>query len=88
MNGLRLSVISLLLLLVVMSGIQVSWNSHRVRSLHAEIQSVQREHDTRLVENSRLLLERSVESSYRNVERYATEQLGMIFPEVVEQVYR
>ncbi len=76
------------LLLVVISGIQVTWSSQKVRLMHAEIQVIQREYDSRLAENSRLLLERSVEASYQNVERYAKDQLGMVFPENVRQVKR
>ena len=49
-------------------------------------QAAQRRQDAELAEHSRLLLERSMETSYANVERVAQSQLGMVFPETAEQV--
>lgn len=79
-------VVATLLLAVVISGVQVVNSSHEVRALHAELQSVQQRQDAELAEHSRLLLERSVQTSYANVEHVAQAELDMVFPEVVEQV--
>jgi cell division protein FtsL len=78
--------VGLLLLAVVASGVQVAYSSQKVRFLHAELQAAQRRQDAELAEHSRLLLERSMETSYANVERVAQSQLGMVFPETAEQV--
>jgi cell division protein FtsL len=78
--------VGLLLLAVVASGVQVAYSSQKVRFLHAELQAAQRQQDAELAEHSRLLLERSMETSYANVERVAQSQLGMVFPETAEQV--
>lgn len=75
-----------LLLAVVTSGLQVVYSSHDVRALHAELQSVQQRQDAELAKHSRLLLERSVQISYANVEHVAEAHLDMVFPDVVEQV--
>lgn len=76
----------LLLLGVVASGVQVAFSSQEVRFLHAELQAAQQQQDAELAEQSRLLLERSMETSYANVERVAQTQLDMVFPERAEQI--
>jgi cell division protein FtsL len=80
--------VAVLLLAVVASGVQVAYSSHEVRSLHGELQAAQRRQDAQLAEHSRLLLERSVQTSYANVERVAEVQLEMVFPNAVEEVER
>ena len=86
MNTRRIIGVGLLLLVVVASGVQVAYSSQKVRFLHAELQAAQRQQDAELAEHSRLLLERSMETSYANVERVAQSQLGMVFPETAEQI--
>ena len=81
-------VVGFLLLCVVGSGLQVVYTSERVRQLHGELQAAQRRQDAQLAEHSRLLLERSVETSYQNVELVAERRLAMVFPETVQQVAR
>ncbi|MBH79296.1 MAG: cell division protein FtsL [Gammaproteobacteria bacterium] len=76
----------LLFLGVVVSGVQVSYYSQRVRDLHGQLQAVQMHQDAQLAEHSRLLLERSVETSYQNIERIAQADLAMVFPEHVEHL--
>jgi cell division protein FtsL len=78
--------VGVLLLVVVASGVQVAYSSHAVRSLHGELQAAQRRQDAELAEHSRLLLERSVQTSYANVERVAQMQLEMTFPSAVERL--
>ena len=80
--------VGLLLLIVVGSGVQVVYTSERVRQLHGDLQAAQRRQDAQLAEHSRLLLERSVETSYQNVELVAQRRLAMVFPETVQQVAR
>ncbi len=76
----------LLLLAVVASGVQVAYSSQAVRFLHGELQVAQQQQNEELAKHSRLLLERSVETAYANVERVAQIQLDMVFPERVEQI--
>lgn len=76
----------LLLVAVVASGVRVAYSSQEVRSLHAQLQAAQQRQDAELAEHSRLLLERSMETSYANVERVAESQLDMVFPEQAEQI--
>jgi len=76
----------LLLLAVVGSGVRVAYSSQEVRYLHGELQAAQRQQDAELAEQSRLLLESSMEMSYANVERVAQSQLDMVFPERAEQI--
>ena len=75
-----------LLLAVVASGVHVAYSSQEVRYLHGELQAAQRQQDAELAEQSRLLLETSMETSYENVERVAELQLDMVFPERAEQI--
>ncbi len=86
MNRLRILGFVLALLSAVASGVQVAYSSQEVRSLHGELQAAQRQQDAELAEYSRLLLERSMETSYANVERVAQLQLNMVFPEWAEQI--
>lgn len=75
-----------LLLGTAASGIQVVYQTHEVRRLQVELQSIQRAQDELLSEYTRLLLERGTLASYQNVERLAVQELSMTFPESVERV--
>lgn len=77
-----------LLVAVVASGIQVALVSHRVRLLHVELEVAQKSQDQHLAEYSRLLLERSAQSAYQNVERLAEDRLDMTFPDDVKAIDR
>ena len=81
-------IVGLLLLSVVVSGVQVAHYSQQVRELHGQLQAAQMRQDAELAVHSRLLLERSVETSYQNVERVAESDLAMVFPENVEHLER
>jgi len=85
-NTSKILVCVALLLAVVASGVRVAYSSQEVRSLHAQLQVAQQRQDAELAEHSRLLLERSTETSYANVERVAELQLHMIFPEQAERI--
>lgn len=82
----RALLVTVLLLAVVASGIQVALISHDVRLLHGDLEAAQRAQDEHLAEHSRLLLERSALSAYQNVERVAETELGMRFPDKVEHL--
>ena len=88
MSRLQGWIVAALLLALMLSGVQVAFNSQRVRQLHADLEAAQRLQDEELAEHSRLLLERSAQTSYVNVERVAEAQLGMVFPERVEPIER
>ena len=79
-------IVATLLVAVTVSGVQVAFSSQKVRQLHADLQAAQRVQDEELAEHSRLLLERSAQTSYVNVERVAEAELGMIFPDRVEPI--
>jgi cell division protein FtsL len=79
-------IVAALLLAVTVSGVQVAFNSQKVRQLHADLEEAQRVQDEELAEHSRLLLERGAQTSYVNVERVAEAELGMVFPDHVEPI--
>jgi len=76
----------LALVIVVVSGIQVAFSTHRVRQMHMDLQVLQRARDNVLEEYSRLQLELAAVAAYQNVERTAEEQLEMTFPAEVRRV--
>ncbi len=86
MRGVDFALVGVLLVAVVVSGVQVAYYSQRVRDFHAQLQSAHKQQDAQLAEHSRLLLERSVETSYQHVERIAQTRLAMTFPEQVEHI--
>ncbi|MBX3705136.1 MAG: cell division protein FtsL [Pseudomonadales bacterium] len=86
MKGAQSWFILALLVVVVASGVQVALKSHEVRRLHAELQAAQRTQDELLAEYSRLLLERSTQAAFHNVERIAETELSMQFPDAVERL--
>ena len=75
-----------LLLAVVASGLLLVRRADEARQLHRHLEAARKVQDQLLVEHSRLLLERGALSAYHNVERVAAAELGMRFPERVEQV--
>ena len=69
--------------IVAASGVQVASKSHEMRRAYTQLSEEQARRDALLEEYSRLLLERGTLSSYRNVDRIASEALSMHFPEEV-----
>ncbi len=86
MSRLQAWMVAALLVALMVSGVQVAFNSQKVRQLHADLQTAQRFQDEELAEHSRLLLERSAQTAYANVERVAEAELGMTFPDRVEPI--
>jgi cell division protein FtsL len=74
------------LLVLVLSGIQVAFSTHRVRTLHIELQTLQGRLDDAVEEYSRLQIELAAVAAYQNVERTAELELEMTFPEEVRRV--
>jgi cell division protein FtsL len=72
--------------ILVASGIQVAFSTHRVRQLHMALQDVQAERDDALQEYSRLQLELAAVAAYQNIERTAEERLDMAFPSDVQRI--
>lgn len=90
-HGLKWSsaaVLLALLISVVASGLLVVQRTHEVRQLHKGLEAARQRQDRLLDEHSRLLLERGALSAYYNVERLAETDLGMRFPDQVQQVPR
>ena len=82
--GLPLGVVALaVLVLVIASGVQVASQAHVVRRLHAQLETMGKEYNALLAENSRLTLERGARASYARVEKEAAEKLAMHFPEKI-----
>lgn len=82
--GLPLGLIALGLLgLVIASGVQVASKTHEVRRLHSQLESMGKEYNALLAENSRLTLERGARASYARVEKEAVENLAMHFPDQI-----
>jgi len=71
---------------VAVSGVWVAAGSHGARQMFVQLERGQRVQDALLADYSRLLLERSMLSSYENVDQVAEHQLSMRFPEAVERV--
>jgi len=86
MRGAQVWLLLVVLCAAVMSGIQVAWQTHEVRRLHADMQAMHTRQDELLAEYSRLLLERSTLAAYQNVERIAQTELAMQFPDTVERL--
>lgn len=82
--GLPLGAVAFVLLgLVIASGVQVASKAHEVRRLHAQLESMGKEYNALLAENSRLTLERGARASYARVEKEASEKLTMHFPDQI-----
>jgi cell division protein FtsL len=71
---------------VAISGVWVAAGSHEARQLFVQLERGQRVQDELLADYSRLLLERSMLSSFENVDQVAEHRLSMRFPEAVERV--
>src|SRR5688572_19080611 len=69
-----------LLLCTFGSAIAVVLSKHMNRSLHMELQSLQKQRDTLQVEWSRLLLEQGTLGSDVRVEQVAKDELEMMLP--------
>jgi cell division protein FtsL len=76
----RIGIWVVLAALITASALLVVDSTHRVRTLHGEMQSAIEAHDEQMKEQSRLLLERSARAALPAVEQVATEELGMKFP--------
>lgn len=70
------------------SGMQVAAQAQDMRQAFRALSSAQEHRDALLAEYSRLLLERGMLSSYRNVGDTAANALGMRFPEEFKAVRR
>ena len=68
---------------VVASGVQVVYTAHTVRGLHAQLDQLAGRYDEMLADNTRLMLEREALASYAHVERTASQELAMHFPDRV-----
>jgi cell division protein FtsL len=73
---------------IALTGIGIASVSQDVRNVVMALEQSQRAEDELLAEQSRLLLERSMLSSFQNVDEVAERRLTMQFPEVVEKVER
>ena len=69
---------------LVVSAVGVVWTSHRIRTLTAELEALQVDHDEHLVERGRLFLEHSAFAGLARVETLAREKLGMKIPSQAE----
>ena len=85
-NAAQLLTVLALLLALVASGLSVVRRAEDARQLHQDLEAARKGQDQLLVEHSRLLLERAALSAYYNVERAAVAELGMRFPDQVEQL--
>ena len=75
-----------LTLATVVSGLRVVEAANDMRGLYRELGEVQARQDKLAAEQSRLMLERGALSSMQNIEQIARSELGMVFPEQIEQV--
>jgi cell division protein FtsL len=73
---------------IALTGVGIASISQDMRNIVMALERGQRAEDELLAEQSRLLLERSTLSSYRNVDQVAEQRLSMQFPEQVEKVER
>ena len=80
------TLIVVLVIAGVVSGVEVARGVQEVRVLHGHLETSRRAQDALMAEHSRLLLERSALSSYQNVERLAESELAMRFPDQVERL--
>ena len=77
---------AVLLIAIVATGLKVVFAADDTRALYRELGQLQAERDTLAAEQSRLMLERSAWSSPQSIESIARSELGMVFPERVQQV--
>lgn len=84
----RWAAVVALVMAVAASGVQVAMQAQSMRQAFADLAAAQERHDALLAEYTRLLLERGMLSSYRNVGDTASEALAMRFPETFTEVRR
>ncbi len=70
---------------IALTGLSIATLSQSVRNQHIALGASQRQQDALLAEYSRLLIERSMLSSYQNVDQVAEGRLAMAFPESIER---
>ena len=75
-------------LLATASGMLVAAQAQGMRQAFADLSAAQAQRDALLADYSRLLLERGMLSSYRNVGDTASAALAMHFPESFTEVRR
>lgn len=80
----KLLVVTLLLMGIAASAIQVSTLSHETRNLYDRLHSLEALKNELIVQRGQLLIERSSLTTPARVEQRATEELGMRVPEVEE----
>lgn len=73
---------------IAITGVQTARQSHDLRQIYQRLAATQAARDEQLEEYRMLLLERATFAAHQNVERVATEELGMTFPEDVVKVDR
>jgi cell division protein FtsL len=73
---------------IALTGVGIASISQDMRNIVMALERGQSAEDELLAEQSRLLLERTTLSSYRNVDQVAEQRLSMQFPEQVEKIER
>jgi len=87
MSGIaRIVIWTALALGIAGSALLVIKSTREMGKLHHELQLVGVAHDEQLMEQSRLLLERSAKAALPGVEQVAVEQLGMEFPVKIARI--
>lgn len=71
---------------IASSALLVVKSTREMGELHHAMQQVGIDHDKQLMQQSRLLLERSAKVALPGVERTAVEQLGMEFPARITRI--
>ena len=73
---------------IAITGVQTARQSHDLREIYQRLGAAQAAKDEQLEEYRLLLLERATFAAHQNVERVATDELGMMFPDDVVKVER
>ncbi len=71
---------------IASSALLVVKSTREMGELHHEMQQIGIDHDRQLMQQSRLLLERSAKVALPGVEQTAVEQLGMEFPVKIARI--
>lgn len=82
----RVSIWTALAIGIAISALLVVKSTREMGELHHEMQQVGIDHDRQLMQQSRLLLERSAKVALPGVEQTAVEQLGMEFPVQIARI--
>jgi cell division protein FtsL len=82
MNSARAELILTLVLaiLVVVSGVSLTWAKHESRRLFVELEEINREYDRLQVDWDRLQLEQSTHARHSRIEALAREELDLAMP--------